>query len=85
MPLKHKLEETWKCPNGDVWTVYLVEYDSTTTRGGRDIVIQVKMNGVEVGHVTEHYDASGKLLKINRHPPGFNPNKAVPSDCKRVR
>lgn len=82
MSLRNKVNERWECPNGDVWTVNLVEYDSSTTAGGKDIVLQIKKNGVEVGHVTEHYNASWKLLKTNHHPPGFNPNTAIPSNCK---
>jgi hypothetical protein len=84
MFLRNRADERWECPNGDVWDVRLVEYDSTTTKGGKDIVLQLKKNGSEVGHVTEHYDSSWKLMKTNYHPIGFNSSKAIPSSCKRI-
>lgn len=84
MSLRERVNERWECPNGDIWTINLVEYNSTTTPGGRDIVLQVKKNGKEIGHVTEHYNSSGNLLATNYHPPGFNPNTAIPSDCRMV-
>jgi hypothetical protein len=83
--LRNRANERWECPNGDVWTVNLVEYDNNNyAPGGHDVVLQVKKNGNEVGHVTEHYDSSWKLLKTNHHPPGFNPNSTIPSGCKMV-
>lgn len=84
MSLRNKANERWECPNGDVWTVNLVEYNSTTTPGGKDIVLQVKRNGSEVGHVTEHYDSSWNLLKTNYHPSSFDPTTAIPRDCRMI-
>lgn len=78
------LKEQWKCPNGDMWEVHVVQYMSTKTQGGFDIVISVQHNGREVGHVTEHYDSSKTLLKKNTHPHGFDPQRAIPSDCQRI-
>ena len=75
-----RLEERYITPSGDDWEIWLVVYDfDRYARGGRDEIMQYKKNGREVGHITRHLDANGKLLQENVH--GIT---AVPPDAGRV-
>ena len=75
-----RLQEKYICPNGDVWEVWLVIYDSDEyTPGGKDEILQYKKNSREVGHYTRHLDKAGRLLHDNHHGVTFLPN-----DAKRI-
>lgn len=75
-----RLQDRYITPNGDTWEIWFVVYDNDRyARGGRDEILQYKKNGREVGHITHHLDANGKLLQENIH--GIT---SIPPDAKRV-
>lgn len=75
-----RLQERYRCPNGDEWEIWLVVYNTGKYMlGGRDEVIQYKKNGREVGHHTRHLDNNGRLIHENHH--GVT---SLPGDAKRV-
>ncbi len=75
-----RLQEKYVCPNGDIWEVWLVVYDTDRyAPGGRDEVLQYKKNDAEVGHHTRHLDKDSNLLQENLH--GIT---SVPDDAERI-
>ncbi|MCC7165422.1 MAG: hypothetical protein IT331_23190 [Anaerolineae bacterium] len=75
-----RLQEEYVTPNGDKWQVWFVIYASDRyAQGGRDEILQFKCNGREVGHITRHLDAEGRLLQENYHG-----TTSVPSDGRRL-
>ena len=70
-----RLYEKYICDNGDIWEIWIVEYDTNRYfKEGRDFVTQFKKNGIEVGHITEHYDGEGVMQKKNIHGTTSIPN-----------
>ena len=73
-----RLRQKYVCENGDIWEIWMVEYDTDKYfKGGRDIVTQFKKNGYEQGHITEHYDGAGVMRQKNIH--GI---VSIPDGCK---
>ena len=75
-----RLQEKYICPNGDIWEVWFVVYNTDRyTPDGKDEVLQFKKNGHEVGHHTRHLDKNGRLVHENDY--GVI---SIPEDAQRI-
>jgi len=75
-----RLQARYQTANGDVWEEWFVRYDTDEyAEGGYDEVLQVKKNGRETGHVTWHYNSSGRLLSRNVHG-----DASIPGDAEQI-